>query len=262
MRIATILAALPMLIVGANAAAQSQLIEQSGPFRHVGSNTTFPEQFGDFARARIVRYDDPAGEDISAGYGLAVPGARIAFTQYIYPAPAPTAGLTRERLCREEFDGSAAEIDKHDRSHKVGEPAPPFTLLTYDKHKLSLDDLRGKVVVINHWATWCGPCKAEMPMMSGFHHRFKDKGFEIFGVTTDDSVPAGQLKRLSEVLSYPLVRHFSGNYPILTGVPTSYVIDRKGVVRYAKATAFSERDFVELIIPLLNEPVPAIAAAK
>jgi peroxiredoxin len=143
---------------------------------------------------------------------------------------------------------------------KVGEAAPPFTLLTYDKHKLSLDDLRGKVVVINHWATWCGPCKAEMPMMSGFHHRFKDKGFEIFGVTTEDSVPAGQLKRLSEVLSYPLVRHFSGNYPILTGVPTSYVIDRKGVVRYAKATAFSERDFVELIIPLLNEPVPAAAA--
>jgi len=125
MRIATILAALPMLIVGANAAAQSQLIEQSGPFRHVGSNTTFPEQFGDFARARIVSYDDPAGEDISAGYGLAVPGARIAFTQYIYPAPAPTAGLTRERLCREEFDGSAAEIDKHDNSHRLGEPSAP-----------------------------------------------------------------------------------------------------------------------------------------
>jgi len=62
MRIATILAALPTLIAGATATAQSRLIEQSGPFRHVGSNTTFPEQFGDFARARIVRYDDPAGE--------------------------------------------------------------------------------------------------------------------------------------------------------------------------------------------------------
>ena len=125
MRIAAIFAALPILIAGANAAAQSQLIEQVGPFRHVGSNTTFPERFGDFARARIVRYDDPAGEDISAGYGLAVPGARIALTQYIYPAPAPTAALTRERLCREEFDGSAAEIDKHDNSHRLGEPAAP-----------------------------------------------------------------------------------------------------------------------------------------
>ena len=125
MRIATILAALAIFVAPAAGRAESRLIEHSGPFRHVGSNTTFPEQFGDFARARIVRYDDPAGEDISAGYGLAVPGARIAFTQYIYPAPAPTAQLTRELLCREEFDGSAAEIDKHDGSHKVAEPAAP-----------------------------------------------------------------------------------------------------------------------------------------
>lgn len=125
MRIAAILAAVPILVAGANAFAQSQLIEQVGPFRHVGSNTTFPERFGDFARARIVRYDDPAGEDISAGYGLAVPGARIAFTQYVYPAPAPTAAFSRERLCREEFDGSTAEIDKHDNSHRLGEPSAP-----------------------------------------------------------------------------------------------------------------------------------------
>lgn len=125
MRIAMILAALTILIAAADAEAQSHLIEQPGPFRHIGSNTTFPEQFGDFARARTVRYDDPAGEDVSAGYGLAVPGGRIAFTQYVYPAPAAAAAPTRERLCREEFDGSAAEIAKHDNSHRLGEPAAP-----------------------------------------------------------------------------------------------------------------------------------------
>src|SRR5438067_7728516 len=113
------------------------------------------------------------------------------------------------------------------KTAKAGQAAPPFTLVTYDKRKVTLEDLRGKVVVINHWATWCGPCKSEMPMMSAFHRRFKDRGFEIFGVTTEDSVPMGQLKRLSEVLSYPLVRSFSGGaYPVLDGVPTSYVIDR------------------------------------
>jgi thiol-disulfide isomerase/thioredoxin len=138
---------------------------------------------------------------------------------------------------------------------KVGEPAPNFSLTTYDKRKIKLADLQGKVVVINWWATWCGPCKAEMPMMSAFHRRHKDEGFEIFGVTTEDSVPPYMLKRLSEVLSYPLVLRFSGNaYPILNGVPTSYVIDRHGVVRYAKATAFDEQDFDELILPLLHEP--------
>ena len=138
---------------------------------------------------------------------------------------------------------------------KVGEPAPSFSLTTYAKQKIKLDDLKGKVVVINWWATWCGPCKAEMPMMSAFHHRHKDEGFEIFGVTTEDSVPPNMLKRVSEVLSYPLVLRFSGNgYPILNGVPTSYVIDRHGIVRYAKAGSFTGAEFDEVILPLLHEP--------
>ena len=138
---------------------------------------------------------------------------------------------------------------------KVGQAAPKFSLTTYDKRKIKLEELQGKVVVINWWATWCGPCKAEMPMMSAFHHRHKDEGFEIFGVTTEDSVPPSMLKRVSQVLSYPLVLRFSGNgYPILSGVPTSYVIDRHGIVRYAKAGSFSGAEFDEVILPLLHEP--------
>ncbi len=141
---------------------------------------------------------------------------------------------------------------------KVGQAAPPFSLTTYEKQKVTLEDLKGKVVVINWWATWCAPCKAEMPMMSAFHRRVKDKGFEIFGVTTEDSVPPSMLKKVSEALSYPLVRKFSGSgYPILKGLPTSYVIDRTGVIRYAKAGSFEAQEFIDLIVPLLREPAPA-----
>jgi thiol-disulfide isomerase/thioredoxin len=137
---------------------------------------------------------------------------------------------------------------------KVGQPAPPTTITRFDKSEITLAELKGKVVVINHWATWCAPCKAEMPMMSGFHAQMKGHGFEIFGVTTEDSVPPRMLKKLSEALSYPLARKLSGDgYPILKGVPTSYVIDRKGIVRYAKAGSFETKEFTDLIVPLLKE---------
>ncbi|HEX8127428.1 MAG TPA: TlpA disulfide reductase family protein [Allosphingosinicella sp.] len=140
---------------------------------------------------------------------------------------------------------------------KVGKPAPPATITLFDKRKVALADLRGKVVVINHWATWCGPCKAEMPMMSAFHARYKQSGFEIFGVTTDDSLPAFQLRKLAGALSYPLSRGISGSsYPFLGGLPTSYVIDRSGIVRYAKAGSFQPAEFAQIILPLLREPAP------
>ena len=141
---------------------------------------------------------------------------------------------------------------------RVGRPAPPTTITLFDRSKVRLADLKGKVVVINHWATWCGPCKAEMPMMSAFHARFKGSGFEIYGVTSEDSVPAYMLKKLSRVLSYPLARKLSGDsYPALGGLPTSYIIDRAGIVRYAKTGSFETQEFIDTVLPLLREPVPA-----
>jgi peroxiredoxin len=140
---------------------------------------------------------------------------------------------------------------------KVGQPAPAFALTTYDKRKIAFADLKGKVVVINYWATWCGPCKSEMPMMSMVHDKLKDQGLEVFGVMTEDSAPNYMLKKVAAVLSYPLVTKFKGDgYPVLDGVPTSYIIDRRGTVRYAKAGAFTGNDFANLVLPLLREPAP------
>ena len=143
------------------------------------------------------------------------------------------------------------------RPAKVGQPAPDFTVVTFDKKKVKLSDLRGKVVVLNYWATWCGPCKAEMPMMDAYRRRFGKHGLDIYAVTTEDSVPPRQLKELASVLSFPLASRLGGGgYGVLGAVPTNYVIDRRGVVRHAQAGSFSEAEFRELIIPLLQEPEP------
>ncbi len=135
----------------------------------------------------------------------------------------------------------------------VGKPAPEFIIKMFDKSERRLSDYKGKVLVINYWATWCAPCKAEMPMMSSYHRKHRWRGFEIVGVVTKDSVAPSKLIKLSAVLSYPLASNLKGKYGILGAVPTNYIIDRKGIVRYAKAGSFEDADFAALIEPLLKE---------
>ena len=137
----------------------------------------------------------------------------------------------------------------------AGQVAPQFSIKMFDGTKTSLADYRGKVLVINYWATWCGPCKAEMPMMSWYHRKYRDRGFEIVGVVTEDSVPKFQLRAVVAALSYPLASKLSGKYGIINNsVPTSYVIDRAGRIRYAKAGSFTPEEFIGVVGPLLDEP--------
>jgi cytochrome c biogenesis protein CcmG, thiol:disulfide interchange protein DsbE len=136
----------------------------------------------------------------------------------------------------------------------VGSKAPAFSVTLLDGSKKSLADYRGKVLVLNYWATWCAPCKAEMPMMSRYHRLNKARGFEIIGIVTRDNVAEYQLERVSKALSYPLSKVFQGKYGLITGtLPTNYIIDRKGVIRYAQAGSFEAADFKEIIDPLLAE---------
>ncbi len=137
---------------------------------------------------------------------------------------------------------------------KAGEAAPAFHLTTFDKRKVTLAALKGKVVVINYWATWCGPCKLEMPMMHRYFKANQARGLEMFGVTTEDSLPKYQLKKLADALSYPLSTRISGGYGAIdNSLPSTYIIDRKGIVRFAHKGAYSAREFKAVVDPLLAE---------
>jgi thiol-disulfide isomerase/thioredoxin len=143
------------------------------------------------------------------------------------------------------------------KSPKVGEPAPPLELTLFDGSKVSLADLRGQVVVINFWATWCAPCREELPTLDAYHRILGKHGLRIFAIATEDSVPTDKLRALFGKLTIDPVRRVKGPYRIMKAVPTNYVIDRAGIVRYGAAAAFDLDDLNRILVPLLNEKAPS-----
>lgn len=140
---------------------------------------------------------------------------------------------------------------------RVGQRAPDFHATLFGGRKTSLADYRGQVLVLNFWATWCGPCKTELPLLNSFAAILKPHGLRVLAVASADSADPAQLRPLAAKLDIPLVSRMSGPYGDMNAYPTNYVIDRAGVVRYAKAAAFTLDELNALLIPLLNEPAPA-----
>jgi cytochrome c biogenesis protein CcmG, thiol:disulfide interchange protein DsbE len=145
---------------------------------------------------------------------------------------------------------------------REGDIAPPFELTMIDGSKVRLDDLRGQVIILNFWATWCGPCKKELPLLDGYYAVQKSHGLRAFAIATEDSLPPSMLKALFAAMRMPSARRIKGPYPVLRGVPTNYIIDRSGRVVYAKAAALDLDDMNRIIVPLLQAPVPVPAPAQ
>jgi peroxiredoxin len=115
-----------------------------------------------------------------------------------------------------------------------GAPAPNFTLPGLDGKMVSLTDYKGKVVLLNIWATWCPPCVEEMPSMEKLHIELKDEGFEILAVSIDESGAEAVLPFMKKhKLSFPALTDPKGAvkklYRII-GVPESFIIDKDGII--------------------------------
>jgi peroxiredoxin len=116
----------------------------------------------------------------------------------------------------------------------TGKLAPDFTLQTLDGKKVSLSDYRGKAVLVNFWATWCGPCNIEMPWLVDLHKKYAAQGFEILGISMDDVGPKDVAKFAQEKhVDYPIligedsVGDAYGGIPFLPG---NFYIDRSGKI--------------------------------
>jgi cytochrome c biogenesis protein CcmG, thiol:disulfide interchange protein DsbE len=141
----------------------------------------------------------------------------------------------------------------------VGDKAPNFTVRTLSGQVIKSSELAGKVVVVNFWATWCAPCREELPLLNAWAALNGKHGLVIIGVTQETSPPYRALRKVADALSMPIANFMRGDFGQIDALPTNFVIDRAGVVRYAKAGAFTIDQLNALLIPLLNEPAPAAA---
>ena len=144
------------------------------------------------------------------------------------------------------FSCSRAPSEKVSAKTSSRKSAPDFTLTDADGKQVKLSDYRGKVVLLNFWATWCGPCAIEIPWFEQFEQQYKSKGFEVLGVSMDED----GWKAIK-----PYVAARKVNYRILLGndfvtqlyggvesLPTTFMIDRNGRIAYPPHVGLAEKN--------------------
>jgi peroxiredoxin len=136
-------------------------------------------------------------------------------------------------------------------------PAPPLRLMNLDDKLVRLSDFRGRTVIINFWATWCPPCRRELPSMQRTYARLKDKGLEILAVNVGEEW---------EVIA-PFISPYNLEFPILLdpdssqltqwqaiGLPTSFLVDEKGMVthRFTGGRDWDDPDFSRVLEKIID----------
>jgi thiol-disulfide isomerase/thioredoxin len=146
---------------------------------------------------------------------------------------------------------------------RLQERAPPLTVTISDGRDFDLDAMRGKVVLVVFWATWCGPCREEMPALEKYYREHKVDGFEVIALSIDKPGNRAKAFKVLAKLSFPgaMVSDASRNgFGMPEAVPCSYLVDAKGVVR-DKFINVDEGLLDEVVTPLLKErpagPIPA-----
>jgi thiol-disulfide isomerase/thioredoxin len=141
---------------------------------------------------------------------------------------------------------------------EVDFPAPQLELTDLQGAPVSLADFSGQVVLVNNWATWCPPCKAEIPALTRFYEKYKDRGFVLLGVMADEmTLPELEEFAKQYGLRYPVIKldyEVGDHFGLPAGFPTTYVYDRTGHLRFEEKRAIREASFEKLLVELLAEP--------
>jgi cytochrome c biogenesis protein CcmG, thiol:disulfide interchange protein DsbE len=148
---------------------------------------------------------------------------------------------------------SALALDRARAAPEIGEAAPELVLTAIDGTSIDLAKLRGKVVLVNFWATWCAPCRKEMPTLDAFYRRHRGQNFELIGISIDFARDAAKMRKVAAGLAYPAawINDISANgFGAPEGVPVTYVIDADGIIR-DKFIAVPNKLLNDVVVPLL-----------
>ena len=133
-----------------------------------------------------------------------------------------------------EITNVAAIVDDPPALPRKGFVAPDFELETLDGRTIALSDLRGQVVLINFWATWCPPCRAEMPAIQQVYERYRDQGFEVLAVNLQEQDAQMSAFVEERELTFPILPDRDGsvsNVYRVTSIPTTFFVDRTGTIQ-------------------------------
>jgi thiol-disulfide isomerase/thioredoxin len=151
--------------------------------------------------------------------------------------------------------GSVAQA----RSVAEGAPAPPVEAKLLDGANLTPVDYSGKVLVVNFWATWCGPCRAEMPALEAFYGKHRAEGLQVIAISMDDPKDEAKVREVMRAYTFPAALSRDAKvkgYGRIWRLPLTFVIDRRGVLR--KESWYGDPG---LDLPLLEKTVTPLLVA-
>lgn len=136
---------------------------------------------------------------------------------------------------------------------EIGKAAPELVVTELDGQVFDLAKLKGKVVLVNYWATWCAPCKKDMPKLNAFYRRYHDENLEMIGISVDRPAELPKVRKVMATLAYP-VAVLKGvtvdGFGEPEGVPITWIIDSNGKVRNMMIDVRDEL-LDGLVVPLL-----------
>jgi peroxiredoxin len=141
---------------------------------------------------------------------------------------------------------------------QTGAPAPAFQLNSNAGKPMALADFRGQIVLLNFWASWCGPCRQEMPILEQLNRQYHGKGVTLLGVNVEPDSAAAVAWLKATPVTFPILfdteSKVSSLYEV-AGMPNTVIIDRKGLVRYIHRgySAGAENDYLNQIRALIRE---------